>query len=149
PFDARRRRLRIEQPEHQRREQVELGEQAQLFDEGTRAVTDYWAAGSDEREALLRELVEQPEIELRLRATPHALEESEHHLGGARWPCLCCHVRLLDRLENEIDERLTRRARDAIGQAAQVPDHLPGRAALCRNRRVRALILHLDVPIAL
>ena len=81
---ARDRRRGIEEAEHDGREQVEVGEEPELLDERAQAVTHDLRPRRDDREALLRQLAKELEIELGFGASPEALEKRENNVGGRR-----------------------------------------------------------------
>jgi hypothetical protein len=81
---ARGRRRRVEEPEHDRREQVEIGEEFYLLDERAQAVTHDLRPRRDDREALLGQLAKELEVELGFRTSPEALEKRENDVGRRR-----------------------------------------------------------------
>jgi hypothetical protein len=76
---------RIEQPEQNGRKQVEIRQEPDLIDELAEAVAQDLRPRRDHREALLRQLPEELQVELGLGATPDAFEKSEDDVSRGGW----------------------------------------------------------------
>ena len=64
--------------------QAEVTQKFELLDQRIERVANDGRARSDDAEALGRQLQEQAQVKLRLRATAHAFQEGEHGFGGGR-----------------------------------------------------------------
>ncbi len=76
-FGSDRGRPGVEQAEHDRHVEIQVGEKADLLDQGTHAVASHLSARCDQGEALFRQLPKEAQVELRLGTPAHALEKRE------------------------------------------------------------------------
>ena len=72
----------FEQPDGDGREEPELAQEPELFDQRACRVSNDRGLRDDDREALLRQFAEELQVELRFGASTDAFEEREHDASG-------------------------------------------------------------------